>query len=337
MSDVPLPVLPVGFRERLPRSFHPWLDQLPEMIVSYLDRWELTVVGEFPLSYSFVAPVERQDGRPCVLKIQATDVREVEGAERELLGLRLAGPVAVGVVEEDARNGALLLERVLPGTTLREMADRDDDVATETLATVIGSYGRPVDEPASLGLRPFEDFAEAFERFDRGPHGAVARRKEAAATESRLAASLALDEVGTTVPAIRAARETAERVLEELLLDPETPYLLHGDLHHGNVLLDEERGPLVIDPWGLYGDRTTEVATALHNPTALVSREPDVQSLIRRRLSIYSGILDLDEERLFAWSYVYNVIGVLWTLEDDGAVSQDHPGLRTVAALRQLI
>jgi hypothetical protein len=62
-------------------------------------RRELTVAGEFPLSYGYVVPVDRADGRACVLKIQPTDIPEVEGAERELLGLRLAGPVAVRVVE----------------------------------------------------------------------------------------------------------------------------------------------------------------------------------------------------------------------------------------------
>jgi streptomycin 6-kinase len=336
MDEVHRLELPDGYGRRLPRSWQPWLDELPELIASYLERWELTVTGELPLSHSYVLPVERGDSA-CVLKIQPTDVPEVEGAERELLGLRLAGRVAVVVVEEDAGNGALLLERALPGTTLEEMAERDDDAATEKLATEIRDYGRPLDDPASLGLRPFEEFAEVFERFDRGPHGRIARSKAVVATKTGLWVVLGMDEPGSSLEAITAARHTAERVLEELVVDRNKPYLLHGDLHHGNVLVDDERGLLVIDPWGLYGDRAADVAPALHNPIEFVARAKDVDSLIRRRLAIYAEVLDVDMEHLAAWSYVYNVIRALWTFEDGDEVGENDAGLRTVAALRQLI
>lgn len=329
--------LPDGFREQLPRSWRPWLARLPELVSSYLERWELTVTGEFPLCHSYVVPVDRADGRACVLKIQPTDVPEIEGARRELLGLRLGAPISVGVVEEDAANGTLLLDRARPGTSLEDMAERDDDAATVALATVIRDYGRPLDEPGSLGLRPFEELAEAFERFDRGRHGRVARRKAADPTETRLSVVLGTDEIGTAVPAMRSARDTAGGVLAELLADHEPPYLLHGDLHHGNVLADEQRGLLVIDPWGLYGDRSVDVAPALHNPLEFVARTADVRSLVRRRLSIFAEVLDVDKEHLTAWCYVYNVIRALWTLEDSDEVSENDAGVRTVMALRQLI
>ncbi len=336
MADAYELELPDSYREQLPRSWQSWLDQLPEIVAAYLERWELTVTGEFPLSHSYVVPVDRA-GRACVLKIQPTDLPDIEGAERELLGLRLGGPRAVGVVEEDAANGVLLLDRALPGTTLEEMAERDDDAATETLATVIRDYGRPLDEPGALGLRPIEEFAEAFEDFDRGPHGSVARRKAASAPETRLPVVLGMDELGTAVPVMRSARDTAEALLAELLADHSVPYLLHGDLHHGNVLADEERGLVVVDPWGLYGDRSADVAPALSNPLELVSRTTDVLALVRRRLGIYAEVLDLDRERLAAWCYVYTVVRTLWTLEDGDEVPEDDVGVRTVAALRQLI
>lgn len=327
--------LPDGYEDQVPRSWRTWLGHLPELVAMYLERWELTVVGTFPLSHCYVVPVQRSDGRPCVLKIQPTGIPETEGAERELLGLRLAGPAAIGVVEEDAASGVLLLERALPGTSLDETAE-DDDV-TETLATVISNYGRPLEDPASLGLRPIEELMEAFERFDRGPHGSVARNRAAAAPETRLSVILGMDERGSAVQVIRSARYTAERVLDELLADRVQPYLLHGDLHHGNVLSDEQRGFLVIDPWGFYGDRSADVAPALHNPLEYVARAPDVGSLIRRRLDIYSQVLGVDMEHLTAWCYAYDVIRALWTLEDSDELSENDAIVRTVTALRKLI
>ncbi len=329
--------LPPGYRERLPRSWGNWVDDLPELVASYLDRWELTVVGALPLSYMYVVAVERADGRPCVLKVQPTGVPGVEETRRVMLGLTLAGSVAVEVIEEDATAGVLLLERACPGTSLIELAERDDDLATETLAGVIRDYGRPVADPASSGLRAITEFAEVFERFDRGPHGAVARSKAAARRDTGLSVVLGMDELGTGIPAIREARRTAERVLDELEADSYEPYLVHGDLHHDNVLLDEERGLLVIDAWGLYGDRPADVGAAIHNPLELVERTEDLVALFGRRLSIYSGVLGLDEERLAAWCYVYNVWSVLWTLEDSGELEAGDGGVRSVAALRAMI
>jgi streptomycin 6-kinase len=126
-------------------------------------------------------------------------------------------------------------------------------------------------------------------------------------------------------------------VLRELLADRREQYLLHGDLHHANVLLGEQHRLVVIDPWGLYGDRSADVAPALHSPIEFLSRRTDVDALIRRRLAIYADVLDLDKERLTAWCYVYNVIRALWTLEDADDVAENDAGLRTVAALAQLI
>jgi streptomycin 6-kinase len=146
-----------------------------------------------------------------------------------------------------------------------------------------------------------------------------------------------MDEGGSALATIRSARDVAERVLAELLADQIEPQLLHGDLHHGNVLVDEERGLLVIDPWGLYGDRSADVAPALHNPIEFVARTTDVDSLIRRRLAIYADVLDIDKEHLAAWCFVYNLIRALWTIEEVGEVLERDASLRAVAALRKLI
>ncbi|HEV8064625.1 MAG TPA: aminoglycoside phosphotransferase family protein [Acidimicrobiales bacterium] len=329
--------IPDEYRARLPKSWRSWAESLPELVDSYLELWELEIVGSLPMNAMYVVPVARSDGRQCVLKVQPTDVPGVEGARLEMLGLRLAGPAAVEVLAEDAGAGVLLLERAVPGTTLVGLAGRDDDLATETLAGVIADYGRPVEDPEQSGLRAFSEYAEAFETFDRGRFGDIPRSKAAARPDTGLTVILGIDELGTGMPALRRHRQTAERLLRELEADSVEPYLLHGDLHHENVLLDEARGHLVIDAWGLYGERAADVAPAMHNPIDLVARTEDLVGLFRRRLAIYSGVLGIDRDRLAAWCYAYDVIRTLWSTEGDEVLPEDHWGVRSVAALRTMI
>ena len=54
-------------------------------------------------------------------------------------------------------------------------------------------------------------------------------------------------------------------VARRLLAEPREVTVLHGDLHHDNVL-HGSRGWLAIDPKGLIGERTYEVANLLGNP-----------------------------------------------------------------------
>ncbi len=54
----------------------------------------------------------------------------------------------------------------------------------------------------------------------------------------------------------RAIAEEAHRALAEL---PRERFLLHGDLHAANIVLTGDRA-IVIDPYGLVGDRAYDVA-----------------------------------------------------------------------------
>src|SRR5262249_39708751 len=46
-----------------------WLARLPALVAECADRWALTVLPPYPLSYNYVAPAIQADGRPVVLKV----------------------------------------------------------------------------------------------------------------------------------------------------------------------------------------------------------------------------------------------------------------------------
>src|SRR6185312_14693679 len=86
----------------------------------------------------------------------------------------------------------------------------------------------------------------------------------------------------------------AAATARELLDSPRDTAVLHGDLHHGNVLDGGARGWLVIDPKGVLGERGFEYATLFRNPTAAMALAPGRQ---RRRAEIVIAQTGLEPKR----------------------------------------
>jgi streptomycin 6-kinase len=91
--------------------------------------------------------------------------------------------------------------------------------------------------------------------------------------------------------------------------------VLHGDLHHFNVLLSGD-GWLAIDPKGVVGERAYEPGALLRNPWPGLLDEPDPTALLRRRSAALAEALDLDLERVRAWAYVQALLAAAWCVED---------------------
>src|SRR5439155_1602041 len=80
-------------------------------------------------------------GRPCVLKVS----RHVGETRNEIAALRLwGGRGAARLLDADPEVGALLVERLEPGTMLVEVAQLDDAAATTVAAGVLRRLWRPL-------------------------------------------------------------------------------------------------------------------------------------------------------------------------------------------------
>ncbi len=85
---------------------------------------------------------------------------------------------------------------------------------------------------------------------------------------------------------------------------------LHGDLHHGNVLLSS-RGWLAIDPKGLWGAPAYDLANALCNPfghTGLVA-DP---ARMARQAAILSERTGHAATSMLAWAFVHGLLSAAW-------------------------
>src|SRR5512132_4359180 len=85
--------------------------------------------------------------------------------------------------------------------------------------------------------------------------------------------------------------EAAQKVFSDLGTSQSRPRLLHGDLHHYNILFDSNRGWLAIDPKGVIGELEYEIGAVLRNP----GERPDLflsTSTIERRVRQFEARLN---------------------------------------------
>jgi len=248
------------------------------------ERWELTLGEPFDgLSYHYVCRATRTDGTAAVLKVGVpNDESRNEGVALRLLG----GQGIERLYAADIDECALLIERIEPGEMLEAMSRADDEAATLVAAGVMRRLWRPA--PVDHGLWDLNRWFRALFRH-REAHGGP----------------------GRFPPALF---ERAERLARELIDSTEEPVVLHGDLHHYNILRSDTPGRggwLAIDPKGLVGDRGFEVAAFIKNPDA------KTPAVLTRRLDILCGELELDRDRVRQWLFAEQILNACWDHDDN--------------------
>ena len=110
-----------------------WLGRLPEVLRDLSSRWSLSLAAPFngeDTSSAWVAPALRADGSEAVLKVAFP---HFEG-EHEIDGLRFwSGNPTVQLLAADENLGAMLLERCVPGATLRTVPEAAQDAVVAGL------------------------------------------------------------------------------------------------------------------------------------------------------------------------------------------------------------
>ena len=258
---------------------HAFLRDLPGLLAQLAARWELTLGEPFEeLSYHFVCRAERANGTAAVLKV---GIPTDEG-RNEVTALRLLGGQGIErLYDADPELGALLIERLEPGETLEALSDADDEAATLIASGVMRRLWRPA--PVDHGLWDLTRWFRALFRH-RETHGGP----------------------GSFPPALF---DRAERTARELIDSTTEPVVLHGDLHHFNILRSDEPGRggwLAIDPKGLVGDRGFEIAAFIKNP------EPKAPATLSRRLDVLCQELELDRDRVKDWLFAEQILNACW-------------------------
>lgn len=91
--------------------------------------------------------------------------------------------------------------------------------------------------------------------------------------------------------------------------------VLHGDLHHDNILRCERQQWLAIDPKGVIGEPAYEVGAFLRNPMPQIFKHPKPHQLIQRRIALLSELTGLDAQRIKLWHFVQVLLSVYWSID----------------------
>lgn len=95
----------------------------------------------------------------------------------------------------------------------------------------------------------------------------------------------------------------------ELLGDPEPPTVLHGDMHHGNVVQLSTGDWRAIDPQGLLGPRGYDYANIFRNPNLDIAADPE---RFRSRVGRVSQLSGLDPVELLQWIVALCALSHSW-------------------------
>jgi streptomycin 6-kinase len=268
-----------------------------------LEHWGLSL--DKPLiggeTSAFVAHGSLTDGRPVVLKLAEPG----PALQHEAAALaHFAGRGAARLLDADLARGALLLERVLPGEVLTSVAD--DDAAMAIALDIMQRLHHP--PPVQHPFPTVSDWAAGL---------AWLRKRFRGGT-------------GPLAPELVAR---AEEVFAELLPTQTNAVVLHGDLHHANILGSARDGWLAIDPKGVIGEAAYEAGALLRNPAPLFARH-DAARVLQRRCTLLAEGLGVERQRVHGWGLAQAVLAAVWGLQDSGMLWQ--PGVACAQLLADM-
>ncbi|WP_350347495.1 aminoglycoside phosphotransferase family protein [Agromyces sp. G08B096] len=251
---------------------------------AWLRRWRLRPDGDpQTTASSTLLPVRTWEGQPAMLKLSQTEEEARGGA----LLVALDGSGAARVLRHDGN--AVLLERATGARNLVALVrEGHDDEATRILCAA----GRTL-------------------------HAATAQVQDADPPPPLVDLRTWFRQLFAHADDLGPVHRRGADIARSLLDDPRDEVVLHGDLHHGNVLDFGERGWLMIDPKGLIGERGFDFANLLCNPSHDRALEP---GRLERQLAVVVEASGVDRDRMTDWLVAWCALSSTWfSLDDDPA------------------
>ncbi|MCF6764778.1 phosphotransferase [Thiotrichales bacterium 19S3-7] len=254
-----------------------WLDLLPSQVQIIKNQYHLSNLQPVKnLSYNYILKGFQAD-KKIILKIAI----DKEALEKEANALEAFQGVGVPKLYVREKN-FLILEQVLPGSTLKDYFPSKEFNSIEIFCTVLKNLHR-INLPKKHGFQSIEKWLVALDHdYD--------------------------------IPMMYLAK--ARALYRELLRTQPTQILLHGDLHHENILKHHNQW-IAIDPKGVIGDPAFDVCAFIRNPIPDLLGLNNPKDIINQRINSCAKLLNLSKMRIYDWFFVEAVLSWLWNLEDN--------------------
>ena len=278
--------IPKFFKEKIIRVFgqkgHKWLSELPDIIDKSKKKWSLSNLSVVEdLSFNFICTAKSSIYGDVVLKIGIpnteffTEVNALSNFKDDMI---------CKIYDYDKEYGAILLERIIPGDNLLTV---NNDKWLEIAADI--SYKLPVEIEDNDLFPDYKDWInKAFNR---------------ARSEKKMNRNM-LNLV-----------DKAETIFYELEKMNYKKVLLHGDLHHWNILFNENKEWKAIDPKGVIGISVMESARFLDNQITITESLGDFRAL-DKMISVFSN--KFSESKLIVAQnlFILLVLSTCWSYEN---------------------
>lgn len=263
-----------------------WIKDLPSLLAQLGSKWNLRFLKVMPnLTYNFVGLVEMMAmGETAILKMAPGS----QNIETEVLWLGCFDEAVPKIYWHDETYHAFLMERLEPGHSLRTLVQRgDDDGATRIICHTIQS------------LQSHQQKQVEFTHL------------------SELAGNLSVLKNHLD----NRTLSKAESLFHELTINSTQDVILHGDLHHDNILSTGSTWK-VIDPHGYVGDPVFEVGSMIYNFWDCFPPDRSIAQAVERRLHILAEELPFDPQRIKAWAFCKAALSIAWTFEDHATIPE---------------
>jgi streptomycin 6-kinase len=215
-----------------------------------------------------------------VLKVINTDNNEVKTLKH------FDGKYCVKLIDYNKELNACLLEYVSPGTTLKTKFPKHDTEAIEITANLIKKLQeKPLISENLDKFKTIYDFLDQFSDF---------KSKQ--------------------IP--KEILVKAEKIISNLYEAEISLKLLHGDLHHENILLNNDEW-IAIDPKGVFGPIEFEIGRFIINPIPELTEQPNAKKIIGNRINKFCQIFELEKQDLENWTFINIILSAYWAEQDD--------------------
>lgn len=264
-----------------------WLEKLSSHLEALATHWDFRFIRAFSeLSYNFVALVElNSTGELVILKTAPNEGSIVP----EVHWLQHFNGVTPYILKVDEERNAFLMEYLDPGNSLKSLVkNQSDETATIIICQTI------------LALKSTQPIPASFKH---------------------------LSQLTESLPLLKEHIESSmlsrvESQFRELSTDRIPEVLLHGDLHHDNILQSGSSWK-IIDPHGYRGDPAAEVGPMIHNPHDCFPMNKPLQKTIEARLKILAECLPFDPQRMQAWAFCLTLLSAAWDIEGSGKITNN--------------